>query len=95
MTVIYARTSLPSRCGGGFKNQKNVIRVTNRYTNAGPWHGVVPVKNRPIMIIGGSDTSELELSTNLLKEVKLRSLVLLLINLGELFNVLLWQHLIN
>lgn len=29
--------------------------------------GVVPVKNRPIMIIGGSDTPELELSTNLLK----------------------------
>lgn len=67
MTVIYARTSLPSRYGRGFKNQKNVIRVTNRYTNAGPWHGVVPVKNRPIMIIGGSDTPELELSTNLLK----------------------------
>lgn len=67
MTVIYARTSLPSRRGRGFKNQKNVIRVTNRYTNAGPWHGVVPVKNRPIMIIGSSDTPELELSTNLLK----------------------------
>lgn len=67
MTVIYARTSLPSRYGRGFKNQKNVIRVTNRYTNAGLWHGVVPVKNRPIMIIGGSDTPELELSTNLLK----------------------------
>lgn len=67
MTVIYARTSLPSRYGRGFKNQKNVIRVTNRYTNAGPWHEVVPVKNRPIMIIGGSDTPELELSTNLLK----------------------------
>lgn len=67
MTVIYARTSLPSRYGRGFKNQKNVIRVTNRYTNAGPWHGVVPVKNRPIMIIGSSDTPELELSTNLLK----------------------------
>lgn len=67
MTVIYARTSLPSRYGRGFKNQKNVIRVTNRYTNAGPWHGVVLVKNRPIMIIGSSDTPELELSTNLLK----------------------------
>jgi hypothetical protein len=67
MTVIYARTNLPSRCGRGFKNQKNVIRVTNRYTNAGPWHGVVPVKNRPIMIIGSSDTPELKLSTNLLK----------------------------
>lgn len=67
MTVIYARTSLPSRYGRGFKNQKNVIRVTNRYTNGGPWHEVVPVKNRPIMIIGGSDTPELELSTNLLK----------------------------
>lgn len=67
MTVIYARTSLPSRYGRGFKNQKNVIRVTNRYTNAGPWHGVVSVKNRPIMIIGDSDTSKLELSTNLLK----------------------------
>ena len=61
MTVIYARTNLPSRCGRGFKNQKNVI------TNAGPWHGVVPVKNRPIMIIGSSDTPELKLSTNLLK----------------------------
>lgn len=67
MTVIYARTSLPSRYGRGFKNQKNVIRVTNRYINAGPWHGVVPVKNRPIRIIGSSDTPELELSTNLLK----------------------------
>ena len=67
MTVIYARTSLPSRYGRGFKNQKNVIRVTNRYINAGPWHGVVPVKNCPIMIIGSSDTPELELSTNLLK----------------------------
>lgn len=67
MTVIYARTSLPSRYGRGFKNQKNVIRVTNRYTNAGPWHGVVPVKNRPIMIIDDSDTPKLELSTNLLK----------------------------
>lgn len=67
MTVIYARTSLPSRCSRSFKNQKNVIRVTNRYINAGPWHGVVPVKNRPIMIIGGSSISELKLSTNLLK----------------------------
>lgn len=67
MTVIYARTNLPSRYGRGFKNQKNVIRVTNRYTNAGPWHGVVLVKNRPIMIIGNSNTPELELSTNLLK----------------------------
>ncbi len=44
MTVIYARTSLPSRCGRGFKNQKNVIRVTNRYINAGPWHGVVQLR---------------------------------------------------
>lgn len=67
MTVIYARTSLPSRCGRSFKNQKNVIRVTNRYINAGPWHGVVPVKNHPIMIIGGSNTSILELSTNHMK----------------------------
>ena len=50
-----------------FKNQKNVIRVTNRYTNAGPWYGVVPIKNRPIMIIGGSDNPELKLSTNFLK----------------------------
>lgn len=67
MAVIYARTSLPSRWGRGFKNQKNVIRVTNRYTNAGPWHGVVPVKNRPIMIIGGFNTPILELSTNYMK----------------------------
>ena len=67
MTVIYARTSLPPRCGRGSKNLKNIIRVTNKYVNCGPWHGVVPVKNRPIMIIGGSDTPELELSTNLLK----------------------------
>lgn len=67
MTVIYARTNLPPRCGRGSKNLKNIIRVTNKYVNCGPWHGVVPVKNRPIMIIGGSDTSELELSTNLLK----------------------------
>lgn len=67
MTVIYARTSLPPRCGRGSKNLKNIIRVTNKYVNCGPWHGVVLVKNRPIMIIGGSDTPELELSTNLLK----------------------------
>lgn len=67
MTVIYARTSLPPRCGRGSKNLKNIIRVTNKYVNCGPWHGVVPVKNRPIMIIGSSDTPELELSTNLLK----------------------------
>lgn len=67
MTVIYARTSLPPRCGRGSKNLKNIIRVTNKYVNCGPWHGIVPVKNRPIMIIGGSDTPELELSTNLLK----------------------------
>ena len=67
MTVIYARTSLPPRCGRGSKNLKNIIRVTNKYVNCGPWHGVVPIKNRPIMIIGGSDTPELELSTNLLK----------------------------
>lgn len=67
MTVIYARTSLPSRCGRGLKNLKNVIRVTNKYVNCGPWHGVVPVKNRPIMIIGGSDTPILELSTNHMK----------------------------
>lgn len=67
MTVIYARTGLPPRCGRGSKNLKNIIRVTNKYVNCGPWHGVVPVKNRPIMIMGGSDTSELELSTNLLK----------------------------
>lgn len=67
MTVIYARTSLPPRCGRSSKNLKNIIRVTNKYVNCGPWHGVVPVKNRPIMIIGGSNTPELELSTNLLK----------------------------
>lgn len=67
MTVIYARTSLPLRCGRGSKNLKNIIRVTNKYVNCGPWHGVVLVKNRPIMIIGSSDTPELELSTNLLK----------------------------
>lgn len=67
MTVIYARTSLLPRCGRGSKNLKNIIRVTNKYVNCGPWHGVVLVKNRPIMIIGGSDTPELELSTNLLK----------------------------
>ena len=67
MTVIYARTSLSPRCGRGSKNLKNIIRVTNKYVNCGPWHGVVPVKNRPIMIIGVSDTPELELSTNLLK----------------------------
>lgn len=67
MTVIYSRTSLPPRCGRGSKNLKNVIRVTNKYVNCGPWHGVVPVKNRPIMIIGGSDTSILKLSTNHMK----------------------------
>lgn len=67
MTVIYARTSLPSRCGRGFKNQKNVIRVTNRYTNAGPWYGVVPVKNRPIIKGSRPDTPILELSTNHMK----------------------------
>lgn len=67
MTVIYARTSLPSRCGRGFKNQKNVIRVTNRYINAGPWHGVVPIKNRPIIKGSRPDTPILELSTNHMK----------------------------
>lgn len=67
MTVIYARTSLPSRCGRGFKNQKNVIRVTNKYVNCGPWHGVVLVKNRPIIKGSKPDTSILELSTNHMK----------------------------
>lgn len=67
MTVIYARTSLPSRYGRGFKNQKNVIRVTNKYINCGPWHGVVPVKNRPIIKGSRPDTSILELSTNHMK----------------------------
>ena len=67
MTVIYARTSLPSRCGRGFKNQKNVIRVTNKYVNCGPWHGVVPVKNRSIIKGSRPNTSILELSTNHMK----------------------------
>lgn len=67
MTVIYARTSLPSRYGRGFKNQKNVIRVTNKYVNCGPWHGVVLVKNRPIIKGSRSDTPILELSTNHMK----------------------------
>ena len=67
MTVIYARTSLSSRCGRGFKNQKNVIRVTNKYVNCGPWHGVVPVKNRPIIKGSRLDTIILELSTNHMK----------------------------
>lgn len=67
MTVIYARTSLPSRYGRGFKNQKNVIRVTNKYVNCGPWHGVVPVKNRPIIKGSIPDTPILELSVNHMK----------------------------
>lgn len=67
MTVIYARTSLPSRYGRGFKNQKNVIRVTNKYVNCGPWHGVVPIKNRPIIKGSRPNTSILELSTNHMK----------------------------
>ena len=67
MTVIYARTSLPSRCGRGFKNQKNVIRVTNKYVNCGPWHGVVLVKNRPIIKGSRPNTIILELSTNHMK----------------------------
>ena len=67
MTVIYARTSLPPRCGRGSKNLKNVIRVTNKYVNCGPWHGVVPVKNRPIIKSSRSDTPILELSTNHMK----------------------------
>lgn len=67
MTVIYARTSLPSRCGRGFKNQKNVIRVTNKYVNCGPWHGVVLVKNRPIIKGSRPDTTILKLSTNHMK----------------------------
>lgn len=67
MTVIYARTNLPSRCGRGFKNQKNVIRVTNKYVNCGPWHGVVSVKNRPIIKGSRPDTIILELSTNHMK----------------------------
>lgn len=67
MTVIYARTNLPSRCGRGFKNQKNVIRVTNKYVNCGPWHGVVPVKNRSIIKGSRPNTIILELSTNHMK----------------------------
>ena len=56
MTVIYARTSLPPRCGRGSKNLQNVIRVTNKYVNCGPWHGVVLVKNRPIIKGSRPDT---------------------------------------
>lgn len=67
MSVIYARTSLPPKCGRGSKNFKNMIRVTNRYVNCGPWHGVVIAKNRPIMITAKPDTPILELSTNHLK----------------------------
>lgn len=66
MTVIYARTSLPPRCGRGLKNLKNVIRVTNKYVNCGPWHGVVLVKNRPIKD-SRQDPPILELSTNHMK----------------------------
>lgn len=67
MTVIYARTSLPSRCGRGSKNLKNVIRVTNKYVNCGPWHGVVLVKNRPIIKGSKPNIPILELSTNHMK----------------------------
>lgn len=67
MTVIYARTSLPTRCGRGSKNLKNVIRVTNKYVNYGPWHGVVLVKNRPIIKGSRPDIPILELSTNHMK----------------------------
>lgn len=67
MTVIYARTSLPSRCGRGSKNLKNVIRVTNKYVNCGPWHGVVPVKNHPIIKGSIPEAPTLELSTNHMK----------------------------
>jgi hypothetical protein len=67
MTVIYARTILPPRCGRGSKNLKNVIRVTNKYVNCGPWHGVVPVKNRPIIKGSRPDIPILELSTNHMK----------------------------
>ena len=67
MTVIYARTSLPPRCGRGSKNLKNVIRVTNKYVNCDPWHGVVLVKNRSIIKGSRPDTPILELSTNHMK----------------------------
>lgn len=68
MTVIYARTSLPrrSKCS---KPLKNVIRVTNRYTNAGAQYGVVPIKNRPIMskVNGSTEPSDLKLSTHYMR----------------------------
>lgn len=48
MTVIYARTSLPHRCGCGRKNMKNMLRVKPKYINCGAPCGVVLVKNRPI-----------------------------------------------
>lgn len=67
MTVIYARTSLPPRCGRGSKNLKNVIRVTNKYVNCGPWHGVVLVKNRPIIKDSKPNIPILKLSTNHMK----------------------------
>lgn len=67
MTVIYARTSLPPRCGRGSKDLKNVIRVTNKYVNCGPWHGVVLVKNRPIIKGSKPNIPILKLSTNHMK----------------------------
>lgn len=67
MTVIYARTGLPPRCGRGSKNLKNVIRVTNKYVNCGPWHGVVLVKNRPIIKGSKPNIPIFELSINHMK----------------------------
>lgn len=52
MTVIYARTSLPHRCGCGRKSMKNMLRVKPRYINCGAPCGVVLIKNRPISPIG-------------------------------------------
>lgn len=51
MTVIYARTSLPHRCGCSRKSMKNILRVKPKYINCGAPCGVVLIKNRPISLI--------------------------------------------
>lgn len=68
MTVIYARTSIPvrRRCS---RDLKNITRVVNRYTNAGPQYGVVKLKDRPIMrqANGTTEPSDLKLSTHYMR----------------------------
>lgn len=65
MTVIYARTSLPHRCGCSRKSMKNMLRVKPKYINCGAPCGVVLIKNRPMSPIADLiPDPTLKLSTN-------------------------------